>query len=102
MFGDNFILKTMVAVFSLPLVAHADINVDFKPLTEYISTITGVSEMDTEHMVVAARTLNATVQMNMPVATTPEEEAQQKTDKQHFKDLLNSIETLHAQQQRAK
>ncbi len=100
MFGDNFILKAMIAIFSVPLVAHADINIDFKPLTEFVSSQSGMAGVETEHLVTAAKTLSQTATMNAPAPATEEEAEAQKTDKLHLAELLGQIEKISKQAER--
>ena len=58
--------KALVVMFALPLLAHADIDLDMKPLSRYVSTqTTDVADAQTaEQINAAAESLAMSAQMN--------------------------------------
>lgn len=66
MFGSQFMGKALIVMCALPLLAHADIDLDMKPLSRYVSKqATGVADDKTaEQIKAAAESLAMSAQMN--------------------------------------
>ena len=97
MLGGHFMLKTMIAVFSIPLVAHANIDIDIKPLKEFVVHQTVDEPVDTAQIRAAVKTISVTAQMNMASAEPVERIDGQKTDHEHLQELLANIDALSKQ-----
>ena len=99
MIGSHFMLKTMIAIFSVPLVAQANIHIDLKPLKELVSHQQAMPEMDTAQIQAAVQSISATAGMNAHIAPVPgaEETLEGKTDQEHLVELLANIEALSKQ-----
>lgn len=98
MIGSNFMLKTMVALFSVPLMAQANIvDVDLQPVKQFIakrsSDVTGI---ETAQIRAAVQTLKLSARMDAEVTKEPED-AHEKTDRQHLAELLAAIDQLSKQ-----
>jgi hypothetical protein len=98
MFGGHIMVKTMIAVFALPLVAKADIHVDLKPLKELVVPHQATSDFETTQIRAAVQTISATAHMNaayaQPVIGDDAEVVHEKTDQQHLAELLANIDAL--------
>lgn len=96
-------IKTMVALFALPLVAKADIHIDLKPLKELVVQRQATPEFDTTQIQAAVQTIGATAHMNTayapPVIGHDEDMAHNKTDQEHLAELLANIDALSKQAQ---
>ncbi len=94
MVGSKFMFKTMIALFTLPLVANAHINIDLKPLTQLVTQqVAGGPDVDTKQLQAATKALASTARMNAPVYTEEERDIE-KTDRQHMEELFANIDAL--------
>lgn len=94
-------IKTMIAIFAVPLVAKADIHIDLKPLKELVVQHQATPEFETTQIRAAVQTISATAHMNTAYAPSvigdDEDMAQQKTDQEHLAELLANIDALSKQ-----
>ncbi len=63
MIGSHFILKTMILIFSIPLVSQSGIKIDLQPLKQLISS-RQEQAVDHQQIKLAVQSIAATAQIN--------------------------------------
>jgi len=89
MFGSQFMLKTMIAIFSLPLVANANIHVNLEPLKHVAAAYEPAAGVDTAQLKQAAEAIHTLAAVN---AQSTEQDPQ-------LAKLMQNINTMLEQQQ---
>lgn len=64
MIGPNFVAKTMMLVFAVPLLAHSGIKVDLHGLKHLLESRQQSHDIDQKQLQTAVQTLAVTVDMN--------------------------------------
>lgn len=89
MFGSHFMLKTMIAIFSLPLVANANIHINMEPLKHIAAAYEPAASVDTAQLKQAAEAIQTVASLNTQ---------SQEQDPQLAR-LMQNINTMLEQQQ---
>lgn len=94
MIGSHFVLKTMILIFSIPLISQSGFKVDFKPLGHFISS-KQEQPIDKQQVKVAVDSLAAVAQINAGIqqaSAAPAQDAQ-------FAAIMQNLQKLTAQAQ---
>lgn len=63
MIGSQFMLKTMLAVFSVPLLANADIHVNIDPIKSAVASYQAPSQVEVAQLQQAAQMVSSIADM---------------------------------------
>lgn len=103
MIGSHFVLKTMILIFSIPLISQSGIKVDFQPVKQFISS-QQVQPIDNAQIQVAVESLAVTAQINEGISQAAQPQATFQTASAPQQDaqlaaIMQNLQKLTAQVQ---